>query len=209
MNLGATDIFSLGTGFNAQNSNVDFSQTVNDVLSAAGDVACQPTSDPRFVTLAEYEVCATPTLSISLGGVVGGYIVTSVEYSHEAGSPATVSVNGTAYDGNETVASKTYALSFAIPAIPTSGLTTPSSGVEVNSVTKTWALELTEGMGANGTVKFVTPRTLKLTHTEEGLGVLAAAPTMTGFALESYSNSDSNQELDTYTCTFNKGIALS
>jgi hypothetical protein len=208
MNLGATDLFSLGAGFNAQNSSADFSQTVVDVLSAAGDVVCQPTFDARIVALAEYEVCGTPTLALTLGAVVGGYITTSAEYTHEAGSPARITINGTAYVETETLAAKTYALSFAIPALPTSEITTPASGLEVNSVSKTWALELTEGVGANGNVKFVTPRTLKLTHTESGLGQLASAPTMTGFALESYNNSDSNQELDTYSLTFNKGIAL-
>jgi hypothetical protein len=49
-------------------------------------------------------------------------------------------------------------------------------------------------------------RTPKLTYTESGIGTATSAPAITGYTIESYENSDSNQETDTYTATFVKEL---
>ena len=202
--LGATDIFSLGAGFNAQSSTISNGRDIVDTLSSTGDIACQNAFNTEVTATAEYEVCGSQTLSITLGSVVGGYMVTNVELSHEAGQAPRVSITGIANDGGEsTTGTRTYAISQAVDiAAVASILTTPATGIEATSVTHTWAMERTTGMGSDGQVAFAIARTPKYTYTESGQGTLSAAPTITGMILESYENSDSNQELDTYTCTF-------
>ena len=206
--LGSTDLFSLGAGFNAQSTTISNGNDVVDTLSSTGDIACQNAFNTEVTATAEYEVCGSQTLSLSLGSVVGGYMITNVEASHEAGQAPRVSVTGIANDGGEDVSgTRTYAISLNLNiAAVASVLTTPSSGIEATSVTHTWAMERTTGMGSDGQVSFAVARTPKYTYSESGQGTLASAPTITGMVLESYENSDSNQELDTYTCSFTDGL---
>lgn len=202
--LGATDIFSLGAGFNAQSSSTNNARDIVEVLGASGDIACLTPFNTVVTASAEYEVCGSQTLSISLGDVVGGYIVNSVELSHSAGSAPTVSIEGIAFDGGETVTSNTYAISQAVNIASVSGLIGGSG--EPTEISYRWECEVTQSMGSDGQVSYAVSRTPKLTYTESGLGTFVSAPSITDYTLESYENSDSNQETDTYTATFIKEL---
>jgi len=205
--LGATDIFSLGAGFNAQSSTLNYNRDITEVMSSVGDIACQTAFNTVTTVTAEYEVCGSVTLSIEVGDEVGGYLVTSVEASHSAGQAPTVTIEGLAWP-SATVATRTYSISQALNiASVASELTTPSSGIEATEVTHRWEVEVTQSIGSDGEVAYAVSRTPKYTYTESGLGTLSApGPTITGMKLESYDNSDSNQETDTYTCTFTEGL---
>jgi hypothetical protein len=203
--LGATDIFSLGAGFNAQSSSTNNARDIVEVLGASGDIACLTPFNTVVTTSAEYEVCGSQTLSISLGDVVGGYIVNSVELSHSAGSAPTVSIEGIAFDGGETVNSNAYAISQAVNIASVSGLMGVAS-TEATEISYRWECEVTQSMGSDGQVSYAVSRTPKLTYTESGIGTLSSAPSITDYTLESYENSDSNQETDTYTATFVKEL---
>jgi hypothetical protein len=205
--LGSTDIFSLGAGFHAQNTEVSNEQDIVDVLASDGDIACKNGFNTQVTVTAEYEVCGSVTLAIDLGSVVGGYIVRSVELSHEAGAAPRVSIEGIKYGGSETVSEQAYAISQAVNiASVASGLTTPASGIEATSVTRRWECEISTAMGPDGEVSYAVTRTPVETYEESGSGTLASAPTMTGYTLSAFANSDSNQELDTYSCSFEKGL---
>jgi hypothetical protein len=204
--LGATNIFSLGTGFNVQSSSVNRNQDITEVLSSIGDIACQTPFNAVITASAEYEVCGSQTLALALGSEIGGYIVRSVELSQSAGQAPTVAIEGLSFP-SATVTARTYAISQAINIAAISpGLTTPSTGLEPTEVSHRWECEITQSMGSDGQVKYAVSRTPKYTYTESGLGTLASAPTKTGMVLESFENSDSNQETDTYTCTFTHGL---
>ena len=204
--LGATNIFGLGTGFNVQNSTVTRNQDVTEVLGASGDVTCLTPFNLVATASAEYEVCGSQTLGIDLGAEEGGYIVNSVELSHSAGQAPSVSIQGLAFP-SATVTERTYSISQAVNiAAVAAGLTTPSTGIMPTEVSHRWECEVTQSVGSDGQVAFAASRTPKYTYTESGLGTLASAPTKTGMTLESWENSDSNQETDTYTCTFTQGL---
>lgn len=206
--LGATDLFSLGAGFNPQSATVSSARTLTEVLGANGDGACLTPFMTVVNATADYEVCGSQTLSIGLGDVVGGYIVTAVELAHKAGEAPTVSIQGTAYDGGETVAGRTYDISQAVNIASVVSLI--GSGLDANAeateVSYRWECQLTTGVGSDGQVSFVSPRTPKLTYTESGIGTATSTPVISGYTLESYENSDSNQEIDTYTATFIKQL---
>lgn len=205
--LGATDIFGLGGSFHAQSSTTTNSNDVVEVLEGGGDVACLNQFNDEVTATVEYQVCGSTTLSVSLGDDASGFIIRSVELSHEAGQAPTVTIEGVAYDGGETVKDSTYAISQAVNiAAVASILTTPISGVEATSITHRWEMEVTTSMGSDGQVSYAWPRTPMVTYEESGSGTLASAPTVTGYTLESWENSDANQELDTYACTFKSGL---
>jgi hypothetical protein len=207
--LGATNIFSLGAGFNVQSSSTSNSRDITEVLSSVGDIACETPFNTVTTANAEYEVCGSATLALLLGDTVGGYLVNSVELSHSAGQAPTVTIEGLDWP-DATITNRTYSISEAINiAAVASKLTTPSSGIEATEVTHRWECEITQSMGSDGQVKFAVSRTPKYTYTEGGLGTLTDAPTITDMTLESFENSDSNQETDTYTCTFTQGLASS
>jgi len=201
--IGATDLFSLGSGFNAQSTKTDVTNKIVDVLDALGNVECQSEFEITANATTEYEVCGTPTLAFNLGGVVNDYIITSGSITYEAGEAPKVTMSGIAYDGNETVASRIYAVSHAVSAtVPT---LISSALKEQTSVTYTWEIQLATGMGANGQIALVSPRTAKEMYTEEGQGSLSAKPTLSGYVCDAWGNSDENQELDTYTFSLNRG----
>jgi len=211
--LAATDIFSLGSGFNPQSSSTNNARSITEVLASDGDIACQTPFNTVVTASAEYEVCGDAELSITLGDVVGGYIVNSVEYSQSAGSAPTVSVEGIAFDGGETVATNEYAISLtadfddvATNALIDTGL---DDNAEPTEISHRWECEVTQSIGSDGQVSFAVSRTPKFTYTESGLGTATSAPSDSSDAdliLESYENSDSNQETDTYTATFVKKL---
>lgn len=204
--VGATDVFSLGGGFHPQTSEINNSRDIVDVLNANGDVQCQTGFNTRNEVSVEYEVCGQSTLSISIGGVVNGYIVRLVEYSHEAGQAPVVRVEGIKYDGGETVSTRTYAISQAInPAL----IVSPLTGTDPTSATRRWECEISEAMGANGQVKFAASRTVKEFYEEEGTGELASAPAYTDFIVSGFDNSQSNQEFNTYSVSYERGHATS
>lgn len=203
--LGATDLFSLGAGFHPQNSSVSNSRSITEVLGSDGDIACQTPFNTVVTASAQYEVCGSQTLSITLGDVVGGYIVTSVDLSHSAGEAPTVAIEGIAFDGGETVATNTFAISQAVNIASVAGLIGGSG--EPTEINYRWECQVTQSLGSDGQVSYAVSRTPKLTYTESGLGTLVSAPSIAGYVLESYENSDSNQETDTYTATFVKLLA--
>ncbi len=210
--LGATDLFSLGAGFNAQSSDVDNNRDIVEVLAADGDIACHTPFNTVVTATAEYEVCGSQTLAITLGGLVNGYLVQSVELTHEAGSAPTVTVEGVAYDGGEQPTHRNeYAISQAVNIALVSGLidTGLDAGAEATSVTFRWECQITVGTGSDGQVSFAVTRTPKLMYEEAGQGTATSAPSDssdTALILENYKNSDRNQELDTYSASFVKKL---
>lgn len=210
--LGATDIFSLGAGFNVQSSSTGTQKSITEVLASNGDIACHTPFGTVVTASAEYEVCGSQTLSIDLGAEVGGYIVNSVELSHSAGQAPTVRVSGLAFDGGETVVTNEYSISQAVNIATVAGLidTGLAANSEATEVNYRWECQITQSIGSDGQVSFAVSRTPKLTYTESGLGTATSAPSDssdTALILESYENSDSNQETDTYTATFVKKLA--
>lgn len=209
--IGATDIFSLGAGFNPQSSSDNNTRDITEVLGANGDIACQNGFNTVVTAQAEYEVCGSVTLSITLGAVVGGYLVRSVELTHEAGQAPRVTVEGLAWTGNETVATRTYAISQAVNIAAVAGLidTGLDANAEATSVTHRWECEITTAMGSNGQVAFANSRTPKYTYEESGTGTATSAPSNSSdsdLIIVNYENSDSNQEIDTYTASFTKKL---
>lgn len=212
--LTATDLFSLGAGFNPQSSTVSNARSITEVLAADGDIACQTPFNTVVTASAEYEVCGDAALSITLGDDSTGYIITSVEYSQSAGEAPTVSVEGIAFDGGETFTGNTYAISLtadfdnvATNALIDTGL---DANAEPTEIMHRWECEVTQSIGSDGQVSFAVSRTPKFSYTESGLGTATSAPSDSGdsdLILESFENSDSNQETDTYTASFTKKLA--
>jgi hypothetical protein len=202
--LGATNIFSLGAGFNVQSSSTSNSRDITEVLSSVGDIACETPFNTVITANAEYEVCGEATLALLLGDTVGGYLVNSVELSHSAGQAPTVTIEGLDWP-DATITNRTYSISEAINIAAVES----KISEEATEVTHRWECEITQSMGSDGQVAYAVSRTPKYTYTEGGLGTLSSAPTITGMTLESFENSDSNQETDTYTCTFTQGLASS
>jgi hypothetical protein len=207
--LGATNIFGLGTGFNIQSSSTNHNQDITEVLSGSGDVACLTPFNTVSTANAEYEVCGSVTLSLVLGSVINGWIVNSVELSHSAGQAPSVTVEGIKFP-SATVTTREYSISQAANIALVAGLI--SSGLDANAeateISHRWECEITQSMGSDGQVAFAISRTPKYTYTESGIGT-ATTPAIsapTGMVLESFENSDSNQETDTYTATFVKGL---
>ncbi len=207
--LGATDIFSPGVGWNVQSSTVTASEDIVEVLDGAGDVSCLTPFGEENVATAEYELCGeVGTISLTLGGLEGGYIVRSVELSQEAGQAPRLSVDGIAYDGGETLSSRTYEINeTGLTILDMNGLTVTGGGEET-SITRRWEMELVTQPGGDGQVAYVAPRTPMEMYEESGSGTMVA-PALTDYTLESFENSDSNQELDTYSVSFKKGLATS
>jgi len=204
--LGATDIFSPGAGWNVQSSTVTESEDIVEVLDGAGDVACLTPFGEENVATAEYELCgAVGTIALTLGGLEGGYIVRSVEFSQEAGQAPRLSVEGIAYDGGETLSSRTYAISESGLTVADMNSLTVTGGGEETSITRRWEMELVTQPGGDGQIAYVAPRTPMEMYEESGSGTMAA-PALAGYTLESFENSDSNQELDTYSVSFKKGL---
>lgn len=209
--LAATDIFSLGSPFHAQSSTVNTNQDITEVLASDGDIICQTQFNTVATATVEYEVCGDGALSLSLGDIVGGYQIRMIEASQEAGQAPRVTVEGVAYDGGETATENTYAVSLTFDAddVSTNALidTGLDASAEATSITYRWEMELTTGMGSDGQVSFVVSRTPRLTYDESGIGTATSAPSDSSDAaliLVSYENSDSNQEIDTYTASFTK-----
>lgn len=210
--LGATDIFSPGTGWNIQSSTVTRSEDIVDVLDGDGDVVCQPNFNEENVASAEYQLCGEAgTISLTLGAVTNGYIVRSIELSHEAGQAPNLTVEGIAYDGGESLTNRTSVISvtgLSVAALSGSELAVSGSG-EATSVTRRWEMELVTAPGGDGNVAYVAPRTPMETYEESGVGSLdlvTTLPTLTNYVLESAENSDSNQEMDTYSLSFKRGL---
>lgn len=209
--LGATDIFSLGAGFNTQSSSVNNNRDITEVLGSNGDIACQNGFNTVVTANQEAEVCGSVTLSLTLGAVVGGYLIRMVEVTHEAGQAPRVTVEGLAYTGSETIAERTYAISLAIDIAAVAGLIDNGldASAEATSVTHRWECEITTAMGSNGQVAFANSRTPKYTYEESGTGTATSSPSDVSdpdLLIVSYENSDSNQEIDTYTASFTKKL---
>lgn len=215
--LAATNIFSLGAGFHVQNSTTSNQRSITEVLGSDGAIQCQTPFGTVVTASAEYEVCGDATLSISLGAVVGGYIVQSVEASQSAGEAPRVSIEGIAFDGGETVATNEYDITLAFDADDVSTIALYDTNLDANAepteVSYRWEAQITQTTGSDGEISFAVSRTPKLTYTESGIGT-ASAPgpadaSDADLVLESYENSDSNQETDTYTATSVKKLAYS
>lgn len=204
--LSATNIFSLGAGFNVQNSSTTANRDITEVLGANGDIACQTPFNNTVTASASYEVCGSVTLAIDLGSEVGGYIVRSVELAHSAGQAPTVTIEGMSFAG-ATVTERTYAISQAVDIATVAGLITSGldAAAEATEISHRWECEITQSIGSDGGVSFAVSRTPKYSYTESGLGSATTVPAITspaGMVCESYENSDSNQETDTYTASF-------
>ena len=162
--LSATNTFSLGAGFNVQNSTTTANRDITEVLGANGDIQCQTPFNIVSTASASYEVCGSVTLGISLGSEVSGYIVRSVELQHSAGQAPTVNIEGLAFAG-ATVTERTYAISQAVDIANVVGLITASLDVnaEATEVTHRWECEITQSIGSDGNVSFAVSRTPKYT----------------------------------------------
>ena len=202
--VGATNIFNLGSGFEVQNSSTPTTFKVVKTRKGNSNGACMRRFEETVNATATYKVCGTPTLQLSLGGVVNGFIIVRVTATHEAGEDPEVVVEGTAYDGNETVRARTFAISHAF----TEDVVGQISGMDATQTTHVWELQLATGMGGNGQIKFANPHSGDKTYTEEGLGSFASEPSIEGYECEEYTPNDDNQELNTYSATFTKMIDL-
>ena len=211
--LGATNLFSLGAGFNVQSSSTTANRDITEVLGANGDIQCQTPFNSVTTATAEYEVCGAVSLALSLGGTVGGLIIRAVELSHSAGQAPRVTVEGISFPG-ATVTNRTYAISQAVDIAAVAGLITGGldANAEATEITHRWECEITQSMGSDGQVAFAVSRTPKYTYSESGIGTFTGTPAITtpaGMVLESFENSDSNQETDTYTASFvNKLVSV-
>jgi len=207
--LAATDIFSLGAPFHVQSSSTNTQNSITEVLGADGDIKCLTPFNTVVTASADYEVCGSGTLAVDLGGRPDDYIITSVELSHSAGEAPSVSIEGMAFDGGETVTTNEYSISQAIDIAAVAGEITSGldASAEATEVSYRWECQLTQTIGSDGQVSFAVSRTPKLTYTESGIGTATGTPVISGYTLESYENSDSNQETDTYTATFTKELA--
>lgn len=210
--LGATDLFGIGTGdgWHVQSSTLSGSQDIVDVLNATGDVACQPTFGEENTASAEYELCGDAgAISLTLGDDTTGYIIRSVEFSQEAGQAPRMSIEGVVYDGGEALSDRTYAISeTGLTSSALNNLTVAGTGnsIDPTSITRRWEMELVTQLGGDGQIGQVAPRTPMETYEESGSGSLGADPSIANYTLESFENSDSNQELDTYSVSFKKGL---
>ena len=215
--LGATDIFLIGTtnGWHAQSSTKTASEDIVEVLDGTGSVSCLTPFGEENVATAEYELCGTAgVINLELGAVKGGYILRNVEFSHEAGQAPRMSVEGIAYDGNETLGDNTYTINkTAISNLDIDTNKENVSGVgDATSITQRWEIELVTQPGGDGQIAYVTPRTPMETYEESGSGATSGVPaiaTPLGYVLESFEDSDSNQELDTYSVSFKRGLESS
>jgi len=209
--LGATDIFSPGSTWNVQNSSVSTSNSITEVLGSTGDIACLTPFQETATASAEYEGCGTPGLSeYVLGGVVGGYTVTSIEASQSAGEAPRLSIEGMGFDGGEDVSNnRTYSITQDFDISSVTGENVIDTSGEPTEISDRWEMQLTQTIGSDGQVSYVVSRTPKATYTESGIGTLGSAPSLSGWTLESWEDSDSNQETDTYTCTFSTELTSS
>ena len=204
--LGATNIFSVAGGWHAQSATVTTSQNIVSVIDATGAVACLNEFEASTTATVEYEGCGAASDTITLGGEVGGYIVRSVEVSHEAGQAPRLTVEGVSYaGGTHGLTNDTVVTAAADISAVSSGLTTPVS-LDATSVTERYECEVVTQLGGDGEILRTETHSPIETYEESGSGSLGSAPTKTGYTLESWEDSDANQELDTYSCTFKKAL---
>ncbi len=129
----------------------------------------------------------------SLGAVVGGYLVRSVELTPEAGQAPRVTVEGLAW--TETKRSqRTYAISQAVNIAAVAGLIDAGldANAEATSVTHRWGCEITTAMGNTGQVGFTNSYS-KYTYEESGTGTATSAPSDlsdSDLIIVNYENSD-------------------
>lgn len=100
VDLGATDLFSLGGSFHAQSSSTDPFSTEDLALASDGDVSCSNVHNSGTDYSASYRYCGTNMVSdlgsvlTEFGGVNNGKLVTAIDFTFSVGAQPEISITG-------------------------------------------------------------------------------------------------------------------
>jgi len=100
VDLGATDLFSLGTGFHAQESSTEPTSEEALAQSEIGDMACVNFHNKMTNYRARYKYCGTGLktalgdILTAFGGVVNGILPTDLEIAFSSGAQAEITLSG-------------------------------------------------------------------------------------------------------------------
>ena len=100
VDLGATNLFSLGTSFHAQSSSTDPFSSEELALASDGDVSCSNVHNSGTDYSASYRYCGTNMVSdlgsvlTEFGGVNNGKLVTAIDFTFSVGAQPEISITG-------------------------------------------------------------------------------------------------------------------
>jgi len=229
VDLGASNLFSLGANFKAQNSSSPHERTPATVIDADGDVACESMIDNMTTYSNSFGYCNdTPDIKTDLGAnltafgtVADSKMLDEIVINFERGAQATVDVTGHNHDNNAH-ASTDAGVSDVSAAVPASaGFGVPAFGVTVGSdatpisatLTINWRNHVDENDadGEHWSGKNTGPQaTLSL----EFLGlptsqtVAALESDMTGWTIDTNGPADDNSQLDRFLLTAHQNFSI-
>ena len=216
--FGASDLFAAGANFHEQSSSSILNETNAFMLDSSGNTQCVTTglnSTSEFTN--EFSYCnATPdiktdlsTLITQFGDVFDSKKVTSLTINYTAGEYATVSITG--HQHTENAHSAGFAEGFAdvSAAVPaSSGFGVPVMAGQVTgddcefiSMSISFGLNHVDREGADGNHFVGKSVTIRAEATVEAIGTPTTA-LPTGWNTVSSGPSDSNQDFDTWTGTW-------
>ena len=211
IDLGATDLFSLGAGFSVQSSNTEPYSSEALALSSIGNVACTNLHDSGTNYSATYKYCGTNIVTslgaflTSFGGVSGGALVTGIDLSFGAGEQPEISITGHNHTTNPhagTNAANVFDVSGALTgggAGDVPGIGT-QSGTNADGVSSSFAFSMNhidvEGALGHAAGESITAQCAATVEYTGAAAVVAATWNQLLVA-----TSDGNEELDTSTVT--------
>lgn len=212
IDLGATDLFSLGASFHAQSSSSEGYSTEAVALAADGDVACTRLHDSGTNYSATYKFCGTNIVTAlgsvlaEFGGVRNGKLVTGIDISFSAGEQPEITVNGHNHTTNAhgaTNAPNVFNVSAAIAGTVGAGNVAEigtQAGTNADVVSSSFSFSLNhidvEGSQGHAAGESITAR---CDVTLEYVGVPSVTASSWNQILYAYT--DGNEELDAATVT--------
>ena len=220
----ASDLFAAGVNFHEQSSSSITNETNAFMLDAQGNQECITTGLNTMTEYSnEFAYCnSTPDIATDLGTLLTKFgdvhdskKVTGLTINYTAGEYATVSIDGHDHAENNHSAgiAEGYAdVSGAVPAssgfgVPTWTGQTTGADCEIISATLTFSLNHVDREGAAGNHFVGKSVTVKAELTIEAVGTPTTA-LPTGWYTVSSGPSDSNQDFDTWTGTWEKWYDL-
>jgi len=213
----ATDLFSVGAEASPQTSTTSETRERSLTLAANGDKACE--SSAYNVTTeytADYESCSTGsivatlgTLLSTFGAVASSKLVTGIEITLSNKAYPSFSITGHNHAVNaHTSGERTFDASAAIPAQIGTGITMPmlatTKQISIATSTVTGAtfsvtLEHMDTEGADGDHFDGENRTCRVEASISGIGNEGDVTWGADWIVDDNSDTDSNQESDTFT----------
>jgi len=214
----ATDLFSVGAEASPQTSTTSETRERSLTLAADGDKACE--SSAYNVTTeytADYQSCSTGSIVATLGTFLSTFgavqdskIITGIEITLSNKAYPSFSITGHNHASNpHTSGERDFDASVSIPAQIGTGITMPmlattkqisiAATSDVTGATFSIALEHMDTEGADGNHFDGQNRTCRVEASLTGIGVEGDVTWAADWIVDDNSDTDSNQESDTFT----------